>query len=264
MSFGSEEWGPWAVVTGASSGIGRELVVRLAARGLNVVVVARREAELSSLAEEIRGRHEVEVRTLVMDLGRPEAAGALLAATSDLDVGLVVLNAGFGGSGRFLEGDVARDLEMIALNCSSVLASAHGFGRRLVARGRGSLVLVSSVLAFQGTPYAATYGATKAFVQSLGEALEVELGAKGVSVLVLAPGPTRTEFEARAGLKMDLAMGAGEVADAAMRSLGARGTRFPGRLSWGLRALMVALPRWAASRIFGRVMAQMSAGAAVS
>jgi hypothetical protein len=249
--------GPWAVVTGASSGLGRAVALELAAAGLHVVLVARREAELTALAAALPPG--AQSRVVALDLADPRAPAALDAATADLDVGLVVLNAGFGGAGPFLNGDPAADAAMLAVNCGAVLASAASFGRRLADRGRGSLVLLSSIIAFQGTPGSATYGASKAFVQSLAEALEVELGAHGVEVLSIAPGPTHTGFAARANMKLGAALHADDVARAIVRAIGGRGTRFPGWLSRLLRALTAPLPRWVAARIFGQAMAGMTA-----
>jgi len=221
-------------------------------------LVARREGALQALADTLSAQHGVQARVIALDLARPGATAALDAATADLDVGLVVLNAGFGDGGAFLDGDPGKDAEMLALNCGAVLDASRAFGRRLVARKGGGLVLVSSILGFQGAPRAASYAATKAFVQSLAESLEVELGAHGVDVLVLAPGPTHSGFADRAGMKVGQAMSSAEVADAAMRALGRRGTVFPGWLSKLLRALTGWMPRWAAARVFGNAMASMT------
>lgn len=251
-------YGPWAVLTGASSGIGRDLAERLAAAKLDLVLVARREAELHALAAELASRHGIATRVVALDLARIGAAEALDAATADLDVGLAVLNAGFGHGGPFLDGTPAKDADMLALNCGAVVAGSRVFGRRLVARKGGGLVLVGSILGFQGAPRAAVYAATKAFVQSFAESLEVELGAHGVDVLSLAPGPTHSGFADRAGMRLGQAMTSAEVADAAVRALGRRGTSFPGWLSKLLRALTGWMPRWAAARVFGNAMAGMT------
>jgi short-subunit dehydrogenase len=264
MSTLSTRYGPWALVTGASSGIGREMALRLAARGLHLVLVARSEDALASLAAEVTEQHRVQTRVVPLDLALPNATARLDAATADLAIGLVVLNAGFATSGSFLAGDAAREAEMVALNCTAVLEGSLFFGRRLAARKGGALVLVGSILGFQGAPYAAGYAATKSFVQSLGEGLAVELASSGVDVLTLAPGPTHTGFAARAGMKMGMAMGAAEVADAAVAAIGKRGTSFPGWLAKLLRFATGTVPRWVATRIFGHVMAGMAGVAGVA
>jgi short-subunit dehydrogenase len=200
----------------------------------------------------------MQTRVVALDLGAADSADRLDAATADLDVATVVLNAGFGTSGPFLDGDTAAELSMIDVNCGAVLASSRLFGRRLAARGGGDLVLLSSVLAFQGAPLAAAYGATKAFVQSLAEALDVELAPRGVRVLSAAVGPTRSGFADVARMDLDVAMDADTVGRAIVRQVGGRGTIRPGWLSIALTLLTAPLPRWIATRIFGRAMATMT------
>ena len=187
----AERYGPWAVVTGASDGIGRDFARRLAEAGVQLVLVARRPEVLDALATELAGKHGVRTRVLPLDLARPESAQALASATADLDVGLLVAAAGFGTSGPFLDSDLARELEMLQVNCASVTALCHHFGRRFAQRRRGGIVLMSSLLAFQGVPGSADYAATKAYVQTLAEALHVELAPLGVDVLACAPGPVK-------------------------------------------------------------------------
>jgi len=189
-----ERYGPWAVVTGATAGLGEEFAKQLAAEGFRVVLVGRRADRLAALREHLRTAHGAEARTLCMDLAQEGAAEALDAATSDLDVGLLINNAGFGYMGRFVQQDPVRLAEMIRLNCQAVMLLAHRFGNRLAARGRGAMVIVSSVAGFQATPYMCAYGATKAFDLSLAEGLANELKRSGVDVMALCPGSTRTEF----------------------------------------------------------------------
>jgi short-subunit dehydrogenase len=250
-------FGPWAVVTGASSGIGRELALGLARAGVDVVIAARNPDALASVAASIRALGR-EARIVVVDLASPEGPARLDEATGDLDVGLVVLNAGFGGAGPFLGAAPEAHAAMVDLNCRALVASSASFGRRLSGRGQGALVLLGSVVGFQGVPFSATYAATKAFVQTLGEALVIELGARGVDVLVAAPGPTESGFGARAGMRLDQSMSSETVAAAILANVGSRGTIFPGWLSKLLRALFMGLPRAIGARIFGVVMRDMS------
>ena len=167
-----QKYGPWALVTGARDGIGQAFARHLAAQGLHLVLVARREPALASLATELTQAHGVQCRVLSADLSNLEAVHRLAHATSDLDVGLLVAAAGFGTSGPLVD-----------LNCTGVLALASHLGPRLVARGRGGVVFMSSLLAFHGTPRAANYAATKAYVQTLAEGLRVEWAAHGVDVI---------------------------------------------------------------------------------
>jgi hypothetical protein len=243
----------WALVTGASSGIGRALAVRLAQRGRPLVLVSRDGDALRTLAASLA----VPTRVIVLDLAASASAGALDSGTADLDVDLVVLNAGFGTSGPFLSTDAAVERTMVELNCVAVLEACHRFGRRLAARRGGSLVLLGSVLGFQGVPGSATYAATKAFVQALAEGLRPELAAAGVAVLSVAPGPTHTGFASRAGMKLGLADTAEGVAARVERSIGRSGTVFPGFVAQLLRFGVLGLPRGLRSFIFGRAIAGM-------
>lgn len=254
-----ERYGPWAVVTGASDGIGRELARALAAAGLDLVLVARRRPRLEELAAELGQRHDVATRVLAADLGPVEGARTVMAETEDLDVGLLVASAGFGSSGNLVESRLEDELAMVDVNCRALLALSHGFGRRLARRGRGGIVLLSSILAFQGVPRAANYAATKAYVQSLAEGLHAELAPLGVDVLASAPGPTHSGFADRASMRLGLAQSSSSVARATLGALGRRTTVRPGWLSKLLGYPLAALPRWGRSRIVGRVMKGMTA-----
>lgn len=251
-------YGPWAVVTGASSGIGREMALRLAEAGLSLVLVARSQDVLDRLAAELSDRHGVEVRVVGVDLARTDSFQAVEAATHDLDVGLLVAAAGFGTSGAFLDSSADDELAMLAVNCRAVLEACRHFGRRFAGRGRGGLVLMSSIVGFQGMPYAAHYAATKAYVQALAEALHVELAPLGVDVVASAPGPTHSGFADRAGMKMGKALKPADVAQPTLDALGRRSTVLPGGLSKLLVYSLTGLPRWAKVRIMGKVMHGMT------
>jgi len=251
-------YGPWAVVTGASAGIGRAMAVQLAEEGLSLVLVARRGELLAELARDLAERHGVEARALALDLAREESVRRLAEATRELDVGLFVAAAGFGYAGSSLAADPRVQAEMVDVNCRALLLSSLELGRRFAERGRGGLVLWSSLVGFQGTPFAATYAATKAFVQSLAEALHVELAPRGVDVIAAAPGPVHTEFAARAGMTMRFALQPDVVARATLAALGRRGTVRPGWLSKLLGASLRILPRGMRVRAIGRGMERMA------
>lgn len=251
-------YGPWAIVTGASDGIGREMAFRLVEAGLNLILVARRRAALDQIAAEMRARYGIETRVLDVDLARGDAVEAIEAATRDLDVGLLIAAAGFGTSGSFLDARLDQEMEMLRVNCGAVLGLSLGFGRRLAERGQGGIVLMSSMVAFQGVPFSANYAATKAYVQSLAEALHVELGPLGVDVLASAPGPVRSGFASRAGMRMGAALKPMDVAQATLDALGRKTTVVPGLLSKGLSYSLVPLPRPARARMMGRVMRGMT------
>jgi short-subunit dehydrogenase len=251
-------YGPWAVVTGASDGIGRAFAECLAGAGVNLVLAARRQEVLESLCAELTKTHGIETRAVAVDLGRPEGIETLLGETRSLDVGLLVAAAGFGTSGPFVEANLRSELEMIDVNCRAVAALSHVFGRRFVERGRGGMVLMSSLVAFQGVPRAANYAATKAYVQSLAEGLQRELSSHGVDVLASAPGPVNSGFAARASMTMGLAQTPAEVAIATLAALGRRGTVRPGFLAKFLELSLTFLPRWGRVRMMGVVMGGMT------
>ncbi len=193
-------YGPWALVTGASSGLGLHFARRLADRGLGLVLTARRAERLDALAEELAREAGVQVRTVALDLACPGGAASLLAEVEDLPIGLLVANAGFGWSGRFEDeppGDVAA---MVRLNCEAPALLARGLVPGMLARGRGGIVVVASTAGWQPTPWMSLYGATKAFDLHLAEGLAAELRPRGVDVLGLCPGHTATEFHAVAGV----------------------------------------------------------------
>jgi uncharacterized protein len=253
-----ERYGPWAVVTGASSGIGRALASHLAAMGLNLVIVARRRAALEDLAAHLSAEHGVQVRVIDLDLARDDHLPVLSAATEALEVGLLVAAAGFGSSGPLLDADISAETEMLMVNSRAVLHLCHHYGRRFRSQGRGGVVLLSSIVGFQGMPYAAHYAATKAYVQALAEALQVEFSRWGVDVLAAAPGPTRSGFASRAGMRMGQALDPEVIAQPILDALGRQATVLPGSLSKLLVYGLVPLPRWARVRIMGTVMRGMS------
>jgi short-subunit dehydrogenase len=250
-----------ALVTGASDGIGRAFATSLAARGLDLVLVARRAAVLDELASDLTLQYGIKARVVPLDLAEPEAATRLLAEVEADDVGLLVGAAGYGSSGSFLAQDAAEEARMVDLNCRAVVELAHGLGTRLSRRKRGGLVLFGSLVGFQGVPWSATYAATKAFVQSLAEGLAVELASHGVAVLSVAPGPVASGFGARARMSMGQAARPEAVAEAALRALGSsRLTVRPGFLSKGLGWSLGLLPRGARVRVMGQIMRGMAEG----
>ncbi|MGV0993290.1 MAG: SDR family NAD(P)-dependent oxidoreductase [Mycobacterium sp.] len=254
-----DRYGPWAVITGASDGIGQAIAHRTAAAGLNVVLAARSETKLRALAAELTEANGVQAQVVPVDLSQPTGAAALLDAIEGRDIGLAVLAAGFGTNGPLADSPVADELEMIAVNVTAVAELAHAFARRMTGRGRGGIVLFGSVLGWQGVPGQANYAATKAYVQNLGEGLHHELKPSGVDVLCVAPGPVHTGFAARAGMTMKSAASPDVVAKATLAALGKRVTVVPGGQAKLLTAGLKSLPRYARSLILSRAMASMRA-----
>ena len=185
----------WAVVTGASSGLGRGLAARLADRGMSLVLTGRNKARLRETAEQIRRTTpRVKVETVAADLSTRSGLYALLDHVGDRPVEVLVNNAGFGSYGLFAEADPEREDEEIAVDVSAVVTLARAFLPGMLARGSGGILNIASTIAFQPAPSQAVYGASKAFVLSFSQALWAEARAAGVSVTALCPGPTRTGF----------------------------------------------------------------------
>lgn len=254
-------YGPVALVTGASNGIGEAFAEDLARRGYDLVLVARRREVLAALAADLQRRHGIEAQVVAADLGDPQAVRAVLAQTEAIDVGLFVAAAGFGASGPFIEQPLEPELDMIDVNCRAVAAMTHAFGRRFAARKRGGVVLMSSLVAFQGVPKAANYAASKAYVQSLAEGLRAELRDHGVDVVACAPGPINSGFAQRAHMAMTISDPPSAVARETLDKLGRRTTVRPGRLAKLLESAFFGMPRRGRVRIMAKVMAGMARGA---
>ena len=251
-------FGPTALITGASDGIGRAIAVQLAEQGFDLILVARGRTALRELALDLGVRFGSEVAVIPIDLSAPDAVATVLEETRGAQIGLVVAAAGFGSVGPFLHQDMASEINMVDLNCRSVVELAHGFGSRLAQQGRGGIVLFGSLLGFQGAPLSATYAATKGFVQSFAEGLAPELAAQGVSVLSVAPAQVGTGFAARAGMQMGKAATPEAVAKGALAALGKRGTVRPGFLAKFLGWSLAMLPRWGRVQIMGIIMKSMA------
>jgi short-subunit dehydrogenase len=255
-------YGPWAVITGASSGLGRAVAEELAAAGASLLLVGRDQARLEAQARVLRPGAAGEIRTVAADLATEAGVETLLAASDALDVGLLVQAAGFGTSGSFLRVERADEIEMLRLNCEAVLKLSMHFAPRFADRGRGGIVLFASLVGRQGTPQAAAYAATKGYVQILGEGLHAELKPAGVDVLVCAPGPVSTGFASRANMVMGMADQPAPLAAPILRALGRRPLMTPGRVGRFLTWSLAPLPRGLRTRILGGVMAGMTRNAA--
>ena len=185
----------WALVTGASSGLGRGLAARLAERGMSLVLTGRNDVRLNETADQIRrSAPGVRIETIAADLSTPPGVSRLLDRVGDRPIEVLVNNAGFGSYGPFADADPAREAEEVAVDVSAVVTLARAFLPGMLARRSGGILNVASTIAFQPGPYQAVYGASKAFVLSFSEALWAETRAAGVAVTALCPGPTRTGF----------------------------------------------------------------------
>jgi uncharacterized protein len=187
----------WALITGASAGIGLALAEQLAAGGANLVLTARRTDRLQKLAAELAAKHQVQVEVFSADLVRPEAPAEIQAFTAGkkIEVELLVNNAGFGAFGYAHEIPAATMLEMIQVNCSAVVDLTRLYLPAMVERRHGDVLIVASVAGFQALPFNSVYAATKAFDLLFAEGIAEEVRSFGVRVCALCPGPTTTEFQ---------------------------------------------------------------------
>lgn len=249
-----QQFGPWAVVTGASGGIGFEIASILAGCGLSLVINGRDDQRLQAAASKLRNAY-IEVKVVAADLSQPQGVDKLVQACKGLEVGLLVNNAGFGTSGEFASSHLAKEVYMLKLNTEAVLALSHFFAARFKAQGRGALVFLSSLVAYQGVPFAANYAATKAYVHTLAEALTLELTPFGVKVLIATPGPVATGFGKRADMQMGNAASPESVALAIVRALGRKSVVVPGFLAKVLVYSLKTAPRFLKVRIMQAVMA---------
>jgi len=188
-----EKYGSYAIVTGASAGIGAAFATEIAARGLNLVLVARRLEKLEALSKGLRQQFHIDVKCLSLDLSQDGAVDRLIQETASLSIGLLVLNAAVVHVGGFLKSSYEQESYLLKFNALIPTQIAHRIGNRMKQQGRGGILFVSSLAGLAPAPFQATYAATKAYVSSLGQALSFEFARVGVDVSVLAPGMTDTE-----------------------------------------------------------------------
>ena len=237
-------FGPWAAIAGGSDGIGRAFAEELAGRGLHLVLIARNAAKLEVTAQAIRDEYGVEVATASIDLTGPDLQREIAAALDGLDLGLFVYNAGSGrGMGPFLEAEAGHWLQQMELSCRGPLLLSHQIGRQLCARGRGGLVIMSSLSSLCGSAYTTTYAASKAFDTILAEGLWQEFGPRGVDVVGCLAGSTDTETFREDTGGSDDAMDPRDVAIETLAFLGRGPTFVPGAANRAGARAMWPVPR---------------------
>lgn len=255
-----KKYGPWAVVAGASEGLGAEFARQLAERGLSVLLIARRAAALEEVAAEIREKHGVQTRCAAIDLADPDLANKLRAATADIEVGLSIYNAAFSTIAEFLDQDLDVALKTVDVNCRGPVIFAHVLGKAMTTRGRGGLILMSSFAGSHGAPLIATYAATKAFNLVFGEGLWDEFRRAGVDVLVCRAGATRTPAYDRSQAKGGdfLLTDPPPVVRETLDSLGRSPTMIPGLFN-GFSSFFMGrlLPRKVALKIMSKTTRSM-------
>lgn len=244
--FDAKKYGPWAVIAGASEGVGVSFARKLGQAGINVVLIARKKDVLEDVARQVRDESGVETRVLALDLTAPDMLTKIREVTDDIEVGLVVYNAGASHSMRsFLTSSLDFSLGLVRLNPVGQVSLSHHFGTKMVARGRGGIILIGSGAGNAGSALVVTYGAAKAFTQIFAEGLWYELKPQGVDVLCVILGATDTP--ARAKLKLIDQPGAivstsDDMAQESLDNLANGPVYVPQHLAEGFRALC-AMPR---------------------
>jgi short-subunit dehydrogenase len=258
-----QSYGPWALVSGASEGLGAAYAEALAKRGLDLILVARRLGLLQALAARLTAQYGISVRTLRLDLSQPLAADQIVQESESVEVGLLVYNAAFSAVGPFFEHSLDDHLREVDTNMRTPLGLVHTFGQRMLAAGHGGIILMASLSAFQGSAYISTYSATKAFNIVLAEGLWEEWRRSGVDVLACIAGAIRTPNYLASSPRhssgiSDATLEPELVVAKALAALGHQPTVIPGRLnSLSSFVMRRVLSRQAAIRIMGNVLRGM-------
>jgi len=252
-----QKYGPWALVAGGSEGLGGAFAEELARKKLNLALVARRPGPLEELAATLRSAHGIQVRTLATDLSERAGLAAVERAIADLEIGLLVCNAALAYTGVFLTAPLSEYQRMIEVNCASTLGLVYSLGGKMTARGHGGVIVMSSLAAFQGSPMVAAYGATKAFLVTLAEALADEWKAQGVDVMACCPAVVKTPAFLTDGHNPNgptpMSMEPGDVVREAVSALGKKRIVVPGAMSKLAHFMMGRLmPRNTVVTIMGR------------
>lgn len=257
-----EKYGSYAIIVGASAGIGEALAREVASRGVSLVLVARRLDKLEQLSIELRGRCNIDVKCIALDLMQDGAVEKLDQETRSLDIGLLVLNAATVIAGGFLKNTYEDESALIRFNTLIPAQIAHRIGNRMKQRNRGGILFVSSLAGNSPTPFQATYAATKAYLSSLGQALAFELAQSGIDVSVIAPGATETEG-LRGTANIDYAkmkgisiMSPADVAKAAIDGLGKKPYIIPGAKNRISAFILGLLPVSTVVNTIGKMMSR--------
>ncbi|MCG3171286.1 MAG: putative oxidoreductase [Pseudomonadales bacterium] len=270
----AQRYGPWAFVAGGSEGIGRSFAEQLAARGLDLILTARRQAPLDEVAAAVSRTYGVRVSTHALDLTAPDLGARAAAIVGEREVGMLVYNAGAThGAGFLVDDELDKALGLVRLNCIGPLTLVHLLGSRMKERGRGGIILMSSLSALAGGGYVATYAATKSFDKVLAEGLWWELGASGVDVLGLLAGATTTPAMERSSVRFDrsdvpeanaavqtlgiVPMSSGDVAREALEQLGQGPVWIAGERNRATAERIAATPRAEAVRLMSEASARL-------
>lgn len=250
-------YGKWSLITGGSDGIGKDFSFELASLGQSLIIVGRDESKLKEVKAQIENQYKVQVTVYALDLSISKNTSSLIEITKDLDIGLVVLAAGFGSLGDFSTLNIENELQMIDTNCRSIVQLTHSFANKMKIKKKGAIILFGSLVGFQGVPWASTYSATKAFVQSFAEGIRAELKSENIDILSVAPGPVSSGFGERANMNMGKAQATKGIGRICLKALGNQTTIRPGFLSKFLGYSLIILPRSIRSFILKQIMSGM-------
>lgn len=232
MTTFKEKYGPWALITGATSGIGEAISNEIASRGINIILVARKTAELESKSSALKTKYQIDTRTISADLATEGGIEKIKTATKELSIGLLALAAGLEVNGAFEKNDLQQELKVIQININATLQLTHHFSERMVSAGKGGIIFVASLSGHMPNPYFANYAGSKAYVLNFGASLYGELKPKGVDVTVLSPGLTNTPMTKDNGVDWSKtpmqAMSPEQVAQTALNALGKKLIAIPG------------------------------------
>ena len=249
------KYGKWALVVGGSSGIGRAFAEQMAAAGMDIVLVARGQSALEETAKTITERYKVRAEIITTDMTAPDASQHLFDQTADKDIGLIVLSAGIETTGDFTTVNLKSHRNLIQLNIQAPAELARLFGAKMANQGRGGIIFLSSLFGYQGVPLVANYAASKAYILTLGEALNVELKPHGVDVLVVSPGLTDTAMPAKMPVnfrKMPITLHKpAKVARVGLRALGRKASVVPGFVNKVYAFENRFIPRLWPTKLFG-------------
>lgn len=228
-----DSYGDWALITGASSGIGKALATEIANKGLNIVLVARKHPQLLEVSTELRNNFNVSTCVIQADISKSSGINEVIQATKDLQIGMLVLSAGIENNGLFTSNDIDFETKVVDLNIISTLKLTHHFAKKMERLRRGGILFVSSLTGHMASPYFSNYASTKSYVLNFGSSLYAELKPKGVDVSILSPGVTNTPMSAKMGIDWSQTnvpvMEPNEVAKDTIRNFGKKLSIIPGR-----------------------------------
>ncbi len=239
-----KKYGEWALITGASSGIGEEFAKQLAKLGLKLILIARRKNRLVELSNALKEKYNTDSIVIPIDLSKNNYLNEIINFTNDKEIGILINNAGFGSTGEFINCNAEKEIDMIKVNCLAPVVLTHYFLPFMIQRKKGAIIFLGSTVAFQPAPMMATYSATKAFNLYLGEALWWELKKYNIDVLALNPGATNTEFQRIAKIGVGpIPREASDVVKTALHALGKKPSVVDGMQNKILSLMIRFIPR---------------------